>query len=800
MSNRFHSKYHRTNHHTYGSNLVFGTPTNPDSGHDPIASPEHPFKGDFVLRGGLSASVPSESAYAAAFSGNLLLTGSLIVEDDILHLDFDNKIVGINIDPIAPINYRSIGNFDFVVNKNAYFLRNITSPTISSNYIRVDINDGSINYPVEVLKTENLYSYFLIDNLGRVGINLGSNRNLQGSNLKVDGKSLFVPLENEFKIRGNTYINNDFGGFESQIQTNVGSGPLKMGRNGFTVLSSNTMQVDGQGVFLKNFYLSGNAELGRNFTQTIIANARVASNFVPNQAYVRDLGMTILPWKTLFFNTLSGGFGTFESNIQVSGNSTFGSDTNDIIVANARVASNFVPNQAYVRNLGMEILPWNTLFFNTLSGGSGTFKDNVLINNNLTVDNNTILGSATNDTIVANARVASDFVPNIAYARDLGLPTLPWRTLRFNSLSGASGIFKDNVLINRNLTVDEKTVLQDTDAKSIKINNTGSQLIALDVNQAGANTDVANFKDNGTSALIIKDGGNVGINTTTPNHKLTINGNISTTEFLYFKNQNYLFGDDSDGVESSGNFKVNASTILGTNVNSHTVNFGGSKISSDFQPSNNTVSIGTITNRWNNIYVNVLDGTNGNFETLTCTEQINDTEFNDNKVINKKSGDLIYKNFQDSILLNDTLISSSSNTSPTNFSLTYQLSSSQQQQKFFETTFVYIINSTNTTSFDTRFMIDTGNTSGIDLNTIKIIDHSSSGISIIASGNVASNIAEATYGITPGVPFYLKRTLIFKTTSSSQSFNIVPGFNVQSPAGSNFTVLKSSFATKRKMT
>ena len=63
MSNRFHSKFHRQNHHTYSS------PTNPDSGNDPIASFSNPFNGDFVLTGGLSANVPYTSAYSAVFSG-----------------------------------------------------------------------------------------------------------------------------------------------------------------------------------------------------------------------------------------------------------------------------------------------------------------------------------------------------------------------------------------------------------------------------------------------------------------------------------------------------------------------------------------------------------------------------------------------------------------------------------------------------------------------------------------------------------------------------------------------------------
>ena len=73
MSSRFHNKYHRHNHHTYPSD----DPRFPDSSHDPIASPDSPFMGDFVLAGGLSASVPSASAYVAALFGNVGINTSL---------------------------------------------------------------------------------------------------------------------------------------------------------------------------------------------------------------------------------------------------------------------------------------------------------------------------------------------------------------------------------------------------------------------------------------------------------------------------------------------------------------------------------------------------------------------------------------------------------------------------------------------------------------------------------------------------------------------------------------------------
>jgi hypothetical protein len=51
MSSRFHNKYHRHNHHT----LAINDPRYPDSSHDPIASPESPFLGDFFMIGSLSA-------------------------------------------------------------------------------------------------------------------------------------------------------------------------------------------------------------------------------------------------------------------------------------------------------------------------------------------------------------------------------------------------------------------------------------------------------------------------------------------------------------------------------------------------------------------------------------------------------------------------------------------------------------------------------------------------------------------------------------------------------------------------
>ena len=62
MSSRFHNKWHRHNHHTYPNpNTQF-----PDSGHDPIASPDSPFLGEFILQGALSANA-TLSSFAGRF-------------------------------------------------------------------------------------------------------------------------------------------------------------------------------------------------------------------------------------------------------------------------------------------------------------------------------------------------------------------------------------------------------------------------------------------------------------------------------------------------------------------------------------------------------------------------------------------------------------------------------------------------------------------------------------------------------------------------------------------------------------
>jgi hypothetical protein len=68
---RFHDKLHRSNHHTAA------TPGLPDSSYDPIASPEKPFRGDFVLSGSLSSR--NEIKSSSFETGSAKITNKLVL-------------------------------------------------------------------------------------------------------------------------------------------------------------------------------------------------------------------------------------------------------------------------------------------------------------------------------------------------------------------------------------------------------------------------------------------------------------------------------------------------------------------------------------------------------------------------------------------------------------------------------------------------------------------------------------------------------------------------------------------------
>jgi len=110
----------------------------------------------------------------------------------------------------------------------------------------------------------------------------------------------------------------------------------------------------------------------------------------------------------------------------------------------------------------------------------------------------------------------------------------------------ANSEFGANVDISGNLTVYGSTFLQDLSVNNITIRGSATQIDITDmnseqfsitnngtgpaftVNQLGS-SNIANFLQNSNSVLFLKDGGNIGINTITPNYKLEVNGTFNAS-------------------------------------------------------------------------------------------------------------------------------------------------------------------------------------------------------------------------------------------------------------------------------
>jgi microcystin-dependent protein len=115
-----------------------------------------------------------------------------------------------------------------------------------------------------------------------------------------------------------------------------------------------------------------------------------------------------------------------------------------------------------------------------------------------------------------------------------------------NSEFGADVGVSGNVDISGNLIVYGTTTLRDVTVNDLTIRGNATQIDmtdmaseqfsitnngtgpALTVNQLGTST-IANFLQNSNSVLFLKDGGNIGINTTNPGYKLEVNGTFNAT-------------------------------------------------------------------------------------------------------------------------------------------------------------------------------------------------------------------------------------------------------------------------------
>lgn len=218
MSSRFHNKWHRHNHHTD----PIGDPRFPDASHDPIASPESPFRGSFHLLGPLSAFSSSlSSAYGAFITNNNI---ALALRSTGLALSAEGAIEingGLSGDDIYGRNFYLYNNPTYNValgyatylpntiqtNYNTVFglLNNIQSTPGLSSSSTFNTIKGYRNNLYNTLESIGLGNNLIIgslssNNVQRDSIAIGNQQVILGSNSVGLGTYVQTSAENAFII------------------------------------------------------------------------------------------------------------------------------------------------------------------------------------------------------------------------------------------------------------------------------------------------------------------------------------------------------------------------------------------------------------------------------------------------------------------------------------------------------------------------------------------------------------------------------------------------------------------------
>lgn len=208
MSTRFHSKFHRHNHHTDPST----DPRFPDSAYDPIASPESPFLGAFVLSGSLIATSPL-SSYTAYFSNPnyaaLILEGKTIAlsatgDTIVQNITCENIVINKRFTVFSSIVFENdVGikenlflSGNFIANKDSYLGSTLF---VNSTSNRVGINNSIPNHALTVVGSISSTNNIVLDD----SLYVGTQFSVTPSQTVVNN---FLNLQNSANITNNLYL------------------------------------------------------------------------------------------------------------------------------------------------------------------------------------------------------------------------------------------------------------------------------------------------------------------------------------------------------------------------------------------------------------------------------------------------------------------------------------------------------------------------------------------------------------------------------------------------------------------
>ena len=566
MSNRFHSKFHRQNHHTYANEV------NPDAGHDPIANKDNPFRGDFILNGAITVNAPLSSVSGYFYSNNTALCAVAATKGAHIYSTGNMGIyvysAGISLSAYGvsqAANFYSLGNgidvfgtnngirsyspFNGITSFGGTYGGKFSSTTraitafgngygidVASNFYGINSSGGT--FGGNFYSTSRGVSAYG----GNVGVDVYSPKT--GLNVKALSAGLIInsPVLALSSTGGGINV------FDGSVGIGTPTPNFKL-----HVVSSNT----GIGTFDAYGTASGitaRTALGTIAAPTSILNAQRFAYFVGGSYGTTGFG-TNNPAAMSFYSsenhtdTSRGSYIAFDTTT-IGQSARIESMTIDSSTTSKLISSINLPSQGGLH--GFQIRNNST----SLSAVGGILS-NIADPTGIWRHSGAIVfgrdGAWTNTNYPGYVSMwtrpydSSDQVERIRInsSGNVGInTTTPNEKLTINgniSSNGnvyfSNGNFSGNVTVYGNLSTlgtitQTDTLLFVTSAVSITNTGTGP---ALTVNQTG-NQDIATFFDDSVTSLIIKDGGNVGINTTTPNEKLTINGNVSSNASINCNN------------------------------------------------------------------------------------------------------------------------------------------------------------------------------------------------------------------------------------------------------------------------
>lgn len=247
-------------------------------------------------------------------------------------------------------------------------------------------------------------------------------------------------------------------------------------------------------------------------------------------------------------------------------------------------------------------------------GGEGTFATNTLVST-LTSNLQTQLDNLGTGSSTAfdnlSSHVDTYFVEKVesdAVTLNGGLTVDSGLNADTITTTGSVNVGTDLTVTGNLNVLGETTTIETTTTvtSAFAITNTGSGP-ALEVTQTGVN-DIATFYDDANTALIIKDGGNVGIGTATPSERLTVSGSISASGNITAVNGDLTGTLDVDGATTLGSTLTvtGASTlnstldVVGASTFASTISAQGSvEFDSTLTVNGETTLVGNITSSGN---------------------------------------------------------------------------------------------------------------------------------------------------------------------------------------------------------